>query len=281
MSDRILSVSAAPYDGYAAPEMLDSLAACGVRHVEPAFIVGYTEPFDEAIFSDDHARRYRGWLDASGIACQAVSSHIDLGRDESVTVFQGRMNFARGLGAAIINTNASVLGREASFLRNIDVLARHAEALGMVIGLENPGDGRPGLFDVAEDGVLLVERIGSPYVRLNYDPGNTASHRSDVDPIADALQALPACAHLHLKNVRKTLDGWYFSALGQGDLDYAPLLDTLRAWPDLPLSVEMPLRMHRGADAQPWRRVQRVEREMIERDLRASLAFLETRLGVS
>ena len=277
MTDRILSVSAAPYDGYAAPGMLDSLAACGVRHVEPAYIVGYTEPFDETVFSDEHARRYAGWLDASGVACRVVSSHIDLGRDHAVAVFRGRMDFARLLGATIINTNASVLGGEASFFRTIDVLARHAETLGMVIGLENPGDGRPGLFDVAEDGVLLAQRIGSPHVRLNYDPGNTASQRPDIDPVADAVRALPACAHLHLKDVRKTQEGWYFPALGQGDLDYGPLLDALRTRPDLPLSVEMPARMRRGPDAQPWRRVQRVDRERIEDSLRQSLAFLEAR----
>jgi hypothetical protein len=27
--------------------MLDSIASCGAQYVEPAFIVGYTEPFDE------------------------------------------------------------------------------------------------------------------------------------------------------------------------------------------------------------------------------------------
>ena len=28
--------------------MLDSIASCGAQYVEPAFIVGYTEPFDES-----------------------------------------------------------------------------------------------------------------------------------------------------------------------------------------------------------------------------------------
>ena len=46
--DRIVSISGAPYDGYPAPHMLDSLASIGATHVEPAFIVGYTEPFDES-----------------------------------------------------------------------------------------------------------------------------------------------------------------------------------------------------------------------------------------
>ena len=33
------------------PVILDSLVSCGVTHVEPAFIVGYTEPFDESAFN--------------------------------------------------------------------------------------------------------------------------------------------------------------------------------------------------------------------------------------
>ncbi|MDO8694948.1 MAG: hypothetical protein Q7J51_12670, partial [Sheuella sp.] len=59
-TDRIISVSGAPYDGHAFPTMLESLAKLGATHVEPAFIVGYTEPFDETSFthaqSIQHAR---------------------------------------------------------------------------------------------------------------------------------------------------------------------------------------------------------------------------------
>ena len=70
MTQRIVSISAAPYDGYEFPAMLDSMAACGVRHVEPAFIVGYTEPFDEDSFTDAHARQHLSWLEASGLRCR-------------------------------------------------------------------------------------------------------------------------------------------------------------------------------------------------------------------
>ena len=274
MEARIISVSAAAYDGYEVPEMLDSLAACGAGHVEPAFIVGYTEPFDERVFSDAHAARYAGWLEASGIACHAFSAHIDLGGADAATVFAGRMRFARRLGARIINTNASPRDAEAAFLGNIEALAREAEALDMVICLENPGDARSGLFDVATDGAALVERIGSPRVRLNYDPGNTVSHRPDIDAITDAIAALPASAHLHLKAARATPDGWHYEPLDRGDLDFAPLLQALAGRPGLAVSVEMPLRMRRGADAQPWRRVAPVARELIEDGVRRSLALL-------
>lgn len=272
---RIVSVSAAPYDGHPVPATLDSLAACGARYVEPAFIVGYTDPFDETAFTQAAAASYAGWLAASGLGCHALSAHIDLGRPDAVEVFRPRMDFARRLGAAVINTNAAVRANAAGFAANIVALARHAEVIGLVIGLENPGDGRDSLFNVATDGLAIVARLGRAEVRLNYDPANTASHRPDLaDPVGDALLALPACAHLHLKDVRRSAAGWAFTPLGDGDLRLAPLLAALRARPDLPVGIELPLRFHRDPAAQPVRRPQRLALEEIEPVIRRSLAYV-------
>lgn len=87
MNHRIISVSCAPYDGYDFPVILESLARCGVSHVEPAFIVGYTESLGEEAFLPEKARQYLNWLKASGLACYTFSSHIDLGREDAVDVF--------------------------------------------------------------------------------------------------------------------------------------------------------------------------------------------------
>ncbi len=272
---RIVSVSAAPYDGHPAPAMLDSLAACGARHVEPAFIVGYTDPFDDSAFTAAAASAYAGWLAASGLACHALSAHIDLGRSDAVEVFRPRMDFARRLGAAVINTNAALRGHRAAFAANIVALARHAEAIGIAIGLENPGDGRDSLFNVAADGLAIVTGLGRTAVGLNYDPANTASHRPALaDPVADAILALPACAHLHLKDVRRSAAGWTFTPLGEGDLRLAPLLAALRKRPDLPVGIELPLRFHRDPAAQPVRRPQRLTLAEIEPAIRRSLAYV-------
>ena len=97
MEKRTVSISAAPYDGYTFPQVLDSLAKCAITSVEPAFIVGYTEPFDEDAFSPQNALQYASWLAASGIDCYAFSSHIDLGRPDAVEVFKGLMDFAARL----------------------------------------------------------------------------------------------------------------------------------------------------------------------------------------
>ena len=272
---RTVSISAAPYDGYEFPVVLDSLARCGARHVEPAFIVGYTEPFDEDTFAPANARRHRAWLEASGLGCHAVSSHIDLGRADAVDVFKGRMDFAAALGARVVNTNAAVRASRGRFLDNIGPLAEHAASLGLTIGLENPGNGEDNLMNDAAEGVALVDALGLPSVRLNYDPGNTASHRPDrIDAAADAVAALPGCAHFHLKDVRADDSGWRFTVPGRGDIDCDAIMDALAAHPHLPYAVELPLRMRRGRDAQPIRRPEPGPLPEIEAAVRDCLAYL-------
>ena len=272
---RAVSISAAPYDGYPFPQVCDSLAACGARHVEPAFIVGYTEPFDETSFRPAEARAYRAALDASGLHCHAFSSHIDLGRDDAVAVFKGRMDFAAALGAAVINTNAAERSRAARFRDNIGPLAEHAAALGLVIGLENPGNGEDNLVNDAAEGLALLRELALPAVRLNYDPGNAVSHRPGrIDPAADAVAALPGCAHFHLKDVRRDADGWHFVVPGTGDIDCAAIMAALAGRADLPFAVELPLRLHRGPDAQPIRASAPVPLATIEAAVRDCLAFV-------
>lgn len=269
----ILSISAAPYDGHPLEVTLESLASCGATHVEPAFIVGYTEPFDENVFLPNKARTYKAQLDASGLHCHAFSSHIDLGREDAIEVFTRRMDFAAYLGAKIINTNAARHDCETRFLHNIGLLAAHAATLGLTIGLENPGNGEDNLMNDAAEGLALIARLALPSVRLNYDPGNTASHRpGQIDATKDAIAALPACAHFHLKDVRHTQEGWHFTVPGQGDLDCPPILAALQA-ANLPYAIELPLRMRRLPNAQPIRALTPIPLPAIEAAIKACLAY--------
>jgi sugar phosphate isomerase/epimerase len=272
--NRILSVSAAPYDGHEIPAMLDSLARCGVTHVEPAYIVGYTEPFDESAFTEAAAAQWRSWLAASGLACFAMSAHMDLGTDDAAAVFPRRMDFARAIGARVINTNASLRSREAPFRTAIGTMAHHGAAIGLQIGLENPGNGEDNLFNRAADGHDLIERLALPAIGLNFDPANLASHRPDADVTADSIAALPDCIHFHVKDVRRAADGWRFTPLGQGDLDLAAILPAVRALTQLPISVELPLRLRRGPDAQPIRAPEPLPIAQIEAAITASLRSL-------
>lgn len=276
---RIVSVSGAPYDGHAMPAVFESLARLGVRHVEPAFIVGYTEPFDETAFLPARILECRAELGQSGLSCHALSTHIDLGLPDAVEVFTNRMAFAAGIGARIVCTNASARTRETAFERNLETLLRRAEGFDLVIALENPGDGSDNLLNTAADAPALIRRFASPRLGLNYDAANTASHRPDFgDFAADAIEALPLSVHAHIKDVARTPQGWFFAPLGEGDIDCRRICEALGDHPRLPISIELPLRLHRDAAARPVRAANPLPLAVIEdalaRSLRAVTSWL-------
>ena len=86
MLDRIISISAAPYDGYEFPALLDSIASCGAQYVEPAFIVGYTESFDESSFNlSAEAPRRPAALNKDRAGCFYITSSAIIAQNSVVS----------------------------------------------------------------------------------------------------------------------------------------------------------------------------------------------------
>ncbi|HSB05943.1 MAG TPA: sugar phosphate isomerase/epimerase [Thermodesulfobacteriota bacterium] len=273
---RILSISTAAFDGYDLTLALEEISLLGVSHVELAFIQGYTDPFGEEIFSPTHAGRIQKLLSETGLLCFAFSAHMNLVSKKSVEIFKRRMEFARQTGARVIVTNAGPGQERKAFMKNMEALSREAESLNLIIGLENPGDGKKNIINSGKDGAMVIREIDSEWVKLNYDFGNLISHLDDrVRPEEDYRDALPYSVHLHLKDVKPDGQGWSFTEIGKGWIDYRFVLKQLkREEPSLPLSLEIPLRVTRAADASPRRRTSPVPIDEIRNILKGSLDFV-------
>jgi sugar phosphate isomerase/epimerase len=277
---RIISISAVAYDGYDLPVTLREIGRLGTRYVELAFIKGYSGAFDESVFDEANAGRVAEELAGSGLDILALSAQMDLSTEDAVPYFRRRLEFARAIGARLVITNTGPPARLAQFLRNIVELAEVAQGLGLVIALENPGDGIESIVNDGPSGAAIVRRIGSPAVKLNYDFGNVISHFSNhVRPEEDFVHALPYTAHFHVKDVGASEDGWHFPALGRGIIDYGSILQHLAGLPSRPpLSIEIPTRVSRGADASPRLASTPLPLVEIHSTLRDSLAYVQTQL---
>jgi len=60
----------------------------------------------------------------------------------------------------------------------LETLAAHEEDLNLKIALENLGDGRKNLLNTGRLAGSLIQRIGSPHVRMNYDSRNPGPGKS-------------------------------------------------------------------------------------------------------
>jgi len=275
--DRIISVSTAAFDGYDLAIAVNEISRLGVDHVELAFIQGYMDSFDEDYFSKINAKMIQGLLSDTGLSCFAFSAHMDLAARGAVDIFEKRMVFAKTVGAKIVITNAAPRSQEKEFIENILVLAEIAKSLDMIIALENPGNGKENVVNSGETGASIIKHIASDWVRLNYDFGNVISHFFErLRPEEDFIYALPFSAHLHIKDVKSNGQGWSFVEIGEGSIDYSLILKTLALrYPQIPISLEIPLRITRDRDASPRRAASPLPLDEIRNVLQGSLDYVK------
>ena len=275
-----IAVSTVAYDGYGLARACESLARLGATHVEPAFLGAFDRNGIAPDFSQAGAAATASMIAGSGLACQAMTMTFDLGALRAAPAMLKRMEFARRAGAQVVNVLAPPRRRERAFLANMEEIVRQAGSLGVRLGLENPGDGIASVMDTAADASSLVERFGSGSLGANYDLGNRATHAPEQDAVQDAVEALPHCINLHLKDLRRTPQGWFFAAIGQGEIDCARLLEAIRTSASPPqVTIELPLRLHRRPDATLSRARYRAPLADIEAAIDASLRYVRQRLG--
>jgi sugar phosphate isomerase/epimerase len=100
-----------------------------------------------------------------------------------------------------------------------------------------------------------------------------------VRPEEDYREAFPVSAHLHIKDVERDEEGWRFTEIGKGSIDYGSVLQQLnQEAPSLPVSLEIPLRVTRAADASPRRMGQALPLDQIRKILKNSLNYVQTGL---
>lgn len=276
-----IMISTVAFDGYDLATAIAEIAAMGADAVEVAFIEGYTDPFTEEDFNRDNADKIIADLKKHDIPCLSFSAHMDMTKENAVSIFQKRMAFARMLGAEYIVSNAAPLQNRAQFMANIAELGRTARELGMVIVLENPGDGKPNVIDTAQQGAGVIDEIGLDTVKINYDAGNLISHCFEkVVPAEDFRHAISQTVHYHIKDVERQGENWGFTEIGRGMIDYRRILQAVAADPrPLPISLEIPLRLARAKDASPIRAEAPVELGKIRKVLTNSMEFAKNTIA--
>jgi sugar phosphate isomerase/epimerase len=226
------------YHGFDLETALKGIAAAGFRHVELASVKDYTEHVMPERMNAGEIQELRNRLKAYGLKPVSMSGHSDLASPDGVECFKRRLELARHLGAGVVNTGPGEVespeGRDA-FFANMSHIIELAGSLEVTVALETHGD----LMGTGRDAATVVERIGSPWVRINYDTGNVIFY-GDVNPTEDIVWATPLLGHIHLKDKRGGKRVWDFPPLGMGDVDFPGIFDQLgNADYEGPISVEI------------------------------------------
>ena len=270
MTPRQISVSTVAYDGYAIDIALAEISKIGIALVEPAYIKGYMI-FDETAFSDAAASSMVARQKQHGLKSVAISAHMDSGNADALEMLARRIRFAAGIGAKYVITNSTTVERRSELQKVLESNLPLAESLGVVIALENPGNGPTNLMVDGKTGAALVKSFNSPSLRMNYDTANALTcTEGGTRPETDIDFALPQVSHVHLKDVVQVDGRWRYVAIGQGELDYSVLLAKLKTHADIPLTLELPLRLMRRFHQDPERSTELPNLDEVAVAIRAS-----------
>ena len=274
----VISINTLAYEGYDLTIALEEISRIGSNYVELGFTKGFTAGLTEAHFSETFAQETGKRILDLGLSCIALSAHTDLSTDQAIGELKRRIDFGKRLGVQIVNTKVGPKSRRIQFEKNIDPIAKYAESMGIIVGLENPAEGTDQIIDCGKTGAAVVKKIGSDFVKLNYDFGNAFSYsRGIIDPASDYKEALPYACHLHLKDLIKTDDGWEFSQIGKGIVSYDTIFKELAAEKKLlPLSIEHLFIYTATKDFIVQRNAQAPELSQISMSLKASLEYIKS-----
>ncbi len=169
-----------------------------------------TEKADEAT-----ARSFCDHLAQHGVKVSGCNvGGADLRTPEGVELTEYRIRFAkRWFDVAVVVSGA---GQPTDDRRTVvDHLRRLGDTagdLGVTVALET----HKGPTQNAEAMLALMDEVGHPQVRLNFDTGNIAYYNRGLDPTDELEKVKHLVRNVHLKDNRGWFEDWYFPTLGDG-----------------------------------------------------------------
>ncbi|MFA6107547.1 MAG: sugar phosphate isomerase/epimerase family protein, partial [Candidatus Latescibacterota bacterium] len=256
---------------------LKHLAGLGFTGVEPTVLPGWSTELDTLDRAE--RRRIRNLFDEYDLEMPAVAGHCGLlDRDpaahaENLRRLHGSLDLcAEWAGPAGPPALDTVLGGtpeswEADKEEALDRLGRlvdYATARGVTVALE-PHVGSA--LDLPDKAVWLIERVSSPYLKLNFD----VSHFEVLGiPTEESVAALaPHAAHTHVKDQRGLAPNFEFLIPGEGPFDFVAYLRAMeRAGYTGYITAEVSIMVQRRPDYDPlaaaeltWQTLDRAFRE--------------------
>lgn len=240
------------YHTYTFEESLHGIAAAGFRYAELSAVEGWAD----FVTADDDPAAVRAALAAKGLDSVSMSVHVNLFEEEGLSKSVRLIEWAGAYGLRVVNTalasRPTPQASTAPIVEGMRELGRVAARVGVDLGVEVHGD----LSATGRDALTLVEEIGVPAVKINYDTGNV-EYYGGIAAVDDLPAVVDRIAHIHLKDKLGGAGVWQFPALGGGTVDFARVLEIMSE-----RDVQVPMSVELEFAGEPWPPLQVVDDAM-------------------
>ncbi len=240
-----IGATTACYAGFSLDDALRGIAKAGLKYVELSAMYescdahsGLTEHVIPEKMTKQDVDHLKMQIQEYGLQPMSISGHANLIMGESVEGLKRRIDLAKEIGAAIVNTKVGDPTSKEEidlFYHNISKIADFASQNKVVIGLETSGN----YFSTAKRATPILKEINSPFIQLNYDTANVIYYVG-VRPEDDIEYGIDFIAHIHLKDKIGGKGEYNFPPLGKGEVDFKKIFTILQNNNyEGPLSIEI------------------------------------------
>lgn len=186
---------------------LRKAAEIGYKYVEPCVLNGRDLLAEAGYYHfksmDDDPLEVKGMMEDLGLKPSGLSAHSQLMKPERAIPYLTRaIRWASDLGAPVVNTDE---GTPYSWMSEEDcweimrytlrVVIPWAERYGIFVAIEPHGK-----YTTKLDTLLrILELVDSPYLKINFDTGNT--YLAGEDPIEFLSAIVDRVVHIHAKDI--------------------------------------------------------------------------------
>ena len=223
---------------------IKTAAQMGYQWVEPCFLMGRcllaSAGYCHVTSLDTDPKQIRDLCAAAGVKISGLSSHSDLLNPEWGVLYARRgIRYARALGVNIVQITEDMYPPKwmseqdayAIMKINLRSIAETCEENGVYLGVEPHGPYTAKVKSLTR----ILELVDSPWIRVNYDCGNT--FLSGEDPYAMLEAVIDKVVHVHAKDIsRKQADSERGKvtgtavgcACGDGEIDWHRIVKRLK-----------------------------------------------------
>ncbi|MGC9319040.1 MAG: sugar phosphate isomerase/epimerase family protein [Armatimonadota bacterium] len=211
--------------------MMEAIDAAGEMGFDGVSLIAHQQAVWPPELTGSRAGEIRSRCARNGLEISALTgrfgSLIGEGADENLQWSLSVVEAASALEIPVATSHIGVIPEDLTrddvraMMQRVRTLCDRGDELGVTIGVETG----PESAEVLRD---FIEEVGSPRLRVNYDPANLLmkgfEHIGGVEVLA------PYIVHTHAKDaVREDPDGRRQRPLGEGDVDIPLWVDTLRS----------------------------------------------------
>lgn len=187
---------------------INSAAKIGYEYVEPCFLMGRcllsNAGYCHVTSMDTDAAQIKDMVAQAGVKISALSTHSDLLNTEFGVLYARRgIRYAKALGVNVVQITEDMYPPKwmteedayAVMKINLRAIAETCAENGVFLGVEQHGPYTAKIQRLRR----ILELVDSPWIRVNYDSGNT--FLAGEDPYAMLEAVIDKVVHVHAKDI--------------------------------------------------------------------------------